>query len=45
MAVEGSAPGAIKAQEKTYASFISWAKIGTAVAVVLAAIVVLLIAS
>jgi hypothetical protein len=45
MAVDGGARGQIKAHESTYSSFISLAKIGTAVSVVLAAIVVLLIAN
>lgn len=45
MAVDGGARGEIKAHESTYSSFISLAKIGTAVSVVLAAIVVLLIAN
>ena len=45
MAVEGGARGEIKAHERTYSSFISMAKVGTAVCVVLAAIVVLLIAN
>ena len=45
MAVDGGARGEIKAHERTYSSFISMAKIGTAISVVVAAIVVLLIAS
>jgi hypothetical protein len=45
MAVEGSTSGELKAHERTYSSFISMAKMGTAVCVVLAAIVVLLIAN
>ena len=45
MAVEGNTRGEIKAHESTYSSFISMAKVGTAVCVVIAAIVVLLIAS
>ena len=45
MAVDGNARGELKAHERTYSSFISMAKIGTAIAVVVAAIVVLLIAS
>jgi hypothetical protein len=45
MAVDGGARGEIKAHERTYSGFVSLAKIGTAVSVVLAAIVVLLIAN
>ena len=45
MAVDGGARGDLQAHEKTYSSFISMAKVGTAVSVVIAAIVVLLIAS
>jgi hypothetical protein len=45
MAVDGGARSELKAHERTYSSFISMAKIGTAISVVVAAIVVLLIAS
>ncbi|MDB5690063.1 MAG: hypothetical protein JWL91_1939 [Sphingomonas bacterium] len=45
MAVDSNARGEIKAHERTYSSFVSMAKIGTAVSVVITAIVVLLIAS
>ena len=45
MAADGGARGEIKAHEKTYSGFISLFKIGTAVSLVVAALVVLLIAS
>lgn len=45
MAGDSSVHGELKAHEQTYSGFISLLKIGTVVSVVLAAIVVLLIAS
>lgn len=45
MAAEGSASMDNKAHEKTYAGFLTMLKIGTAISVITAAIVVLLIAN
>ena len=44
MAVDGSARGDLKAHEKTYESFITFAKFGTLACFVVAAFVIFLIA-
>jgi hypothetical protein len=45
MVTEGSAGGELQAHERTYEGFISLFKVGTVVSMILAAIVILLIAS
>ena len=45
MAVDGGSRGELQAHEKTYAGFVSLFKMGTIASVIVAAIVVLIIAS